>query len=217
MLLRNAIFARRGYAFGNGTIRDHFLQFDWYEPVCDDVSTMLDDTDLWNISLLRHFEDRLDENDQSLTGSGQLTGFWHGSASVGSGYSERYLLEDDGTFIYRENSMDGSARLEELSGSWSLDGGHLVLTADSAVFLVGGEPVEPYASFGSDYVIENGVSTPSPIEPPLVLRLPVEGYTANYAETCGNDAYDHLTVPYMRIGTGGFWRISSDPGSLENW
>jgi hypothetical protein len=216
MLLRNSIFARLGYIFVNDSISEYFLQFHWYHPRSRDVGDDLSDTDLWNIRLIRYYEDRLGENGDGSMQESDLQGFWHGSASVGSGYSERYLLYEDGKFVFRENSMDGSARLEEVSGVWLLDDGHLVLEVDSAVYLDGGEIVEPYASWGSEYVIEGGVRTRTGIEPGLVLRMPIDGYTDNYAKSCGNDEFEHLTVPFMRVGFGDYWRISGDPASLDN-
>lgn len=140
-----------------------------------------------------------------------LTGFWHGSPSVGSGYSNLFLLFDDGSFVYRESSMDGSSRLRELSGRWLVEGNHLVLEADSAVFLEGGEIVEPYASWGSDYVIEGADMAGRTLIGMELLRLPMDGYTSNYAESSGAEDYEHLTVPYMRIGIRGYWRMHRDP------
>jgi len=217
MLLRNSIFARLGYRFRNASIASHFESFDWYDPSLEDVSSMLSETDRLNIAYIRHFEDRVEDPGPGLPGMEELAGFWHGSASVGSGYSERYLLFPEGDFVYRENSMDGSARLLELSGAWHAEAGHLVLEADSAVYLEGGEIVEPYASWGSDYVIEGGRECPAALDPALTLRLPVDGYTPDYASSTGEDGFDHLTVPYMMIGTGGFWRMHADPsmGWLE--
>lgn len=211
MLLRNSIFARHGYMFRNGTIGEHFMTFDWYRPVNEDVDSLLNATDLWNIRLIRHYEDHLTDDGSAPPEEADLTGFWHGSASVGSGYSERYLLFDDGSFIYRTSSMDGSARLDELSGEWSIDGCHLVLLADTMTFLRGGRIEEPYASWGSEYVIDGATSVCLELPPGEVFRLPLEAYTPNYAESSGDEEFEHLTVPYMWIGYGEFWRMHSDP------
>ncbi|MBN2585970.1 MAG: YARHG domain-containing protein [Candidatus Fermentibacteraceae bacterium] len=215
MLLRNTVFARLGYIFRNETLLDHFRQFQWYGPEYDDVSPMLSDDDLWNIRLVRYYEDRIDHTVPGLPDEEGMAGFWHGSAAVGSGYSDRFLLFEEGKFVYRGSSMDGSSRLEELSGMWSLDGGHLVLDADSASYLLGGDIIEPYASWGSEYVIENGVRTEVELVPHRVFRMPLDGYTNNYAECSGEEEYRHLTVPYVRIGFGGYWRISRDPAGMD--
>jgi len=211
MLLRNSIFARHGYMFSTSTIGEHFMAFDWYRPVNEEVDSLLNATDLWNIRLIRHYEDRLTDDGSAPPEEADLTGFWHGSACVGSGYSERYLLFDDGSFIYRTSSMDGSARLIELKGEWSVDGCHLVLLADTAAYLRGGRILEPFASWGSEYVIDGASSISLALIPAEVFRLPLEAYTPDYAESSGDEEFEHLTVPYMWIGAGEFWRIHSDP------
>ncbi len=209
--LRNAVYARYGLIFVSDDVREHFQSFEWYRPLHEDVSDELTETDLWNIRLIRHYEDRLEDDGSGPPEGTDLTGFWHGSPSVGSGYSDLFLLFDDGNFAYRENSMDGSRRLRELSGRWRVEGSHLVLEADSAVFLEGGEIVEPYASWGSEYVIEGADIAGRKLIGMEALRLPMDGYTSNYAESSGSADFEHLTVPYMRIGIDGYWRIDRDP------
>lgn len=211
MLLRNTIFARYGYIFGNGSIAIHFQQYGWYEPTREDVSEFLTETDQRNIASIRYFEDHWDDPGPELPDRTGLSGFWHGNACVGSGYSERYLLFPDGSFIFRENSMDGSARLLEISGEWQMDGSHLILFADSAVYLQGGQIVEPYASVASDYLIQGGEEMQTVLDPPLTFRLPLDCYTADYSTYSGSEEFEHLTIPYMMIGTGGFWRMHADP------
>lgn len=210
-LLRNAVYAQYGHIFVREDIREHFRDFQWYCPLRMDVSDELTETDLWNIRLIRHYEDRLEDDGSGPPEGTDLTGFWHGSSSVGSGYSDLFLLFDDGSFVYRESSMDGSSRLRELSGRWLVEGNHLVLEADSGVFLEGGEIVEPYASWGSDYVIEGADMAGRKLIRMEVLRLPMDGYTSNYAASSSSEDFEHLTVPYMRIGIRGYWRIDRDP------
>lgn len=210
-LLRNAVYARHGRVFVSDDIREHFQSFEWYRPLHEDVSHELTETDLWNIRLIRHYEDRLEDDGSGPPEGTDLTGFWHGSPSVGSGYSDLFLLFDDGNFVYRENSMDGSSRLRELFGRWLVEGNHLVLEADSAVFLEGGEIVEPYASWGSEYVIGGADIAGRTLIRMEEIRMPMDGYTSNYAESAGSADFEHLTVPYMRIGMGGYWRIDRDP------
>lgn len=211
-LLRNAVYARYGRIFVSEEISEHFQAFQWYVPLHEDVSDELTETDLWNIRLIRYYEDRLEDDGSGPPAGADLTGFWHGSPSVGSGYSDRFLLFDDGSFVYRENSMDGSSRLRELSGDWLAEGNHLVLEADSAVVLEGGEIVEPYASWGSEYVIVGDDKIGKELIRFEVIRIPLDGYTSNYAESEGSEDFEHLTVPYMRIGIGSYWRIGRDPG-----
>ena len=209
MLLRNAVYARRGYAFRNETILAHFEAFDWYEPEREDVSELLDETDMWNINLILYYEEHLESSDTGPLTAGEITGFWHGSESLGSGYSDRFFLFPEGRFVFRENQMNGAARLLELSGEWYLDENHLVLEADSAMYVINGEIEEPYASFGSDFVIDNGEPVYMELNPHEVFRLPLEGYF----EGGEHEDYDYPLLPSMGIGRCRYWRMAADPNS----
>jgi len=209
MLLRNAVYAKYGYEFSNEIILEHFQEFDWYAPESEDVSELLNDTDLWNIELILYYEDRLESPEAGLPGEDEIVGFWHGSECVGSGYSDRFFFFPDGRFMFRESSMNGAARLRELSGEWYLDGSHLVLEADSARYIVSGEITEPCASIGSDFVIDNGESAYVELRPHEVFRLPLE----DYFKGGKHEDYDYPVLPNMRIGCCRYWRMAADPES----
>jgi len=211
MILRNTIFARYGCIFSDSSLTEHFMSFPWYAPVNDDVSDYLTPVDEWNIRRIQFYEESLTEEADTVPDESDLIGFWHGSAAVGSGYSRRFFFFPTGRFIYRENSMDGSRRLIEISGEWKLRGSHLVLKADSLRYLQGGYIAEPYASYGSDFVIEAAEETGTALDPPKVFSMPMSDFTGNYAASHPETDLDHLTVPFMGIGTGEYWRISSDP------
>ena len=211
VLLRNSIFARYGYTFSDSALTEHFMSFPWYAPAKDDVSEDLTPVDEWNFRRIRFYEESQTEDAGEMPDESHLVGFWHGSAAVGSGYSRRFFFFPDGRFIYRENSMDGSRRLIEISGEWKLRGSHLVLKADSLRYLQGGYIAEPYASYGSDFVIEAAEETGTALSPPEVFSMPMSDFTVNYAASHPEADLDHLTVPFMGIGTGEYWRISSDP------
>lgn len=209
MLLRNAVFAKYGYLFQNEIIFNHFEQFEWYVPGEEDLSELINETDQWNIDLILYYEDRLESPEAELPDEDEIIGFWHGSECVGSGYSDRFFLFPDRRFIFRESSMNGAARLRELSGEWYLDGSHLVLEADSVVYNMAGEIVEPYASMGSDYVIDYGELINSELRPHNVFRLPLE----SYFEGGEHPDFDYPVLPNMRIGFCRYWRMAADPES----
>lgn len=208
MLLRNAVFAKYGYLFQNEIIFGHFEQFEWYVPRREDVSELINETDQWNIDLILYYETRLESCETELPEEDEIIGFWHGSESVGSGYSDRFFLFTDGRFVFRESSMNGAARLRELSGEWYIDGNHLVLEADSVVYNMAGEIVEPYASMGSDYVIDNCKLVYSELRPHDVFRLPLE----DYFEGGELEGYDYPSLSSMKIGFARYWRMAADPG-----
>ena len=56
-LARNEIYARNGRHFRAKVLRDHFEQFDWYEPFTWDP--MLTPLELQNVALIRAAEERL--------------------------------------------------------------------------------------------------------------------------------------------------------------
>ena len=87
----------------------------------------------------------------------------------------------------------------------------LVLLADSAAYLQGGTIIEPYASCGSEYALEGASEERMALAPEEFFRLPLDEYTQDYAESTDEEGFEHLTIPYMRIGLTGFWRIHSDP------
>lgn len=60
-----------------------------------------------------------------------LVGSWHASASVGSGYDQRYMFEDDGTFQYFGSEyVEGS---QNYSGTWELVDSVLTLTRENEI------------------------------------------------------------------------------------
>jgi hypothetical protein len=82
---------------------------------------------------------------------------WHGSPVLGSGWSERFALYEDASFIWGASQMDGATRLRFLSGTWDVRDGNLTLLADLAICWEGGEVVKNtgIASYVSDEVILN--------------------------------------------------------------
>jgi hypothetical protein len=63
----------------------------------------------------------------------KLTGLWHASNMVGSGFNERFALYPDGTFIYGSNEMAGGNSELYRTGSWSASRGRLILTTRTRV------------------------------------------------------------------------------------
>ena len=57
-LLRNEIFARRGYKFKSKDLQKHFSQFKWYEPKHTDVNNELSAIDKQNINLILSLEEK---------------------------------------------------------------------------------------------------------------------------------------------------------------
>lgn len=55
-LIRNEIYARHGYIFKSSDLKEYFSQFSWYEPRSRDVSDMLSETELYNVTFIKKYE-----------------------------------------------------------------------------------------------------------------------------------------------------------------
>ena len=61
ILMKNEIFARRGYSFGVRWIRNHFEKQAWYIPIDDDVYSDLNSTERKNVETLNDFIDLIEQ------------------------------------------------------------------------------------------------------------------------------------------------------------
>lgn len=55
-LMRNYIFARRGYIFESKDLKEYFEQFSWYVPLYYDVTPRLSDIEKYNVNFIKEFE-----------------------------------------------------------------------------------------------------------------------------------------------------------------
>lgn len=55
-LMRNYIFARRGYIFESEDLKEYFERFSWYVPLYYDVTPRLSDIEKYNINFIKEFE-----------------------------------------------------------------------------------------------------------------------------------------------------------------
>ena len=58
-ILRNWIFARHGYKFKSQDLIQYFSQYPWYTPRFDNVNSQLSEIELYNIDLIKKYEDKL--------------------------------------------------------------------------------------------------------------------------------------------------------------
>ncbi len=56
LLLRNEVYARKGYIFANKDYQEYFSQFDWYKPLDDNKSIALSGSELEYINLIKKIE-----------------------------------------------------------------------------------------------------------------------------------------------------------------
>lgn len=55
-LMRNYIFARRGYIFESEELKEYFEQFSWYVPLYYDVTPRLSDIEKYNVNFIKEWE-----------------------------------------------------------------------------------------------------------------------------------------------------------------
>jgi hypothetical protein len=55
-ILRNTVYAKHGYDFGQTDLEAHFGQFEWYQPKEKNIDNELTPIDNMNVRLVQHFE-----------------------------------------------------------------------------------------------------------------------------------------------------------------
>jgi len=136
---------------------------------------------------------------------------WHGSPVLAAGWSERFALHEDGTFLWGANEMDGASRLRYLTGTWEVRDGQLTLHATLAVNWDGGElvPNDGFASYGSDEVLKDYTVGVYAID--NELTLPIGEITFD-----GERGLDSVTINELQCwdctaqssdAFNGFWKI----------
>lgn len=55
-LMRNYIFARRGYIFESEDLKEYFKRFSWYVPLYYDVTPRLSDIEKYNVNFIKEWE-----------------------------------------------------------------------------------------------------------------------------------------------------------------
>ncbi len=146
-----------------------------------------------------------------LTGA-DLEGLWHAMPFVGSGYAEFYAFFVDGSFVWRENGMDGEARLRERRGSWCMEGDSLVLLVSTDLVWEGGSLVPATGSVGTDSELIGFTPMYYDYFIPEEVRLQVGRPSLERAA----DNPD-LPVDMWRMFIGGdpFWRLCGDPSVVR--
>mgnify|MGYP003623357012 FL=1 len=119
---------------------------------------------------------------------------WHASEVLAAGFSDRYLLLEDGTFYFAANEMTGAVRLRYMDGTWIFEDGNLLLTVKRKIVVEGGVEIPGYASLIND--IEGGQHVKYELEPEQYeyILLPVSLATSEF----------HFKVS-IRLGEQQFW------------
>lgn len=203
-LLRNTIFARRGYEFSDGALSAHFSRFGWYEPRGKDVS--LNAVDEANTDLIRRFETGA-YVDGTRVSRDALLGVWHADPVVSAGWNQRLFLYPDGRFVWNRSEYAAGSRLLAIVGSWSTDGTQLLLDTTNVTTMEGGSVGPPAPFETAEYVVADARTVSTGVAGGLMIRLPISEPGA--LET-GTDRIQSYRFGGMRL-----YRISNDASLCE--
>lgn len=90
-LLKNEIYARKGYVFSNRELKEYFSQYAWYRPLGDNTKVILNDYEQSNVTIIDLF---LDEKEiEKLTMD---------LAYLPEDSKDKYLLEDEVDSIFTD-------------------------------------------------------------------------------------------------------------------
>ena len=145
-----------------------------------------------------------------VIGIDDLTGLWHASTSLGSGYNDAWLFFPDGSFLFCRNSMDWQDRLRAFSGTFDVFGDTLRLVITEETVEVGGYlvPSDGYTSCASDSMLSDTERVTRPVDPPLTRDMIIDGLGL---ETMNENP--SLPADLMRLDLDGkpWWRFAADP------
>lgn len=160
-LLRNAIYARHGYAFRSNDLDTYFRQYEWYKPK-PGAPVSLTDTDTGNLRMIQRMEVytalkvQAESIQVDLPFSHQTyVGLWQDSPLVASGYGHTYSFFSNGAVVERTNEMDGQRRLISQVGEWSIENGFMYIRHTHRIYLYGGELVKSSGSIASPKMLVN--------------------------------------------------------------
>lgn len=126
-LLRNHIYARRGYIFKSEDLKKHFSNYEWYHPRLAEAESQLNNIEKNNISLVQVFENAKRHRLNPFTGLDSrlwLKGCWQvGTSTVASALDDRFIfvIEDFSfAFIGSEAEDNISSRSLNFSGRYTI-------------------------------------------------------------------------------------------------
>lgn len=96
-ILRNAVYARHNFKFKSADLQEYFEQFDWYNPLKNDVTEELNSIELENIKIIQEAE-KGNLSAASSSGSSKFSG----SSSSSFGSSQEYNDSGSGSADWNE-------------------------------------------------------------------------------------------------------------------
>jgi hypothetical protein len=136
----------------------------------------------------------------------ELSGVWHAASYIGSGYSDMFVLNGDGTFRFSYTEMDCSKRDIAFGGTWSLAGGRIILIKNYKEVLVRGKFKASSGSCGSDSALVDAIYM-------KIYIAPYETEVLSIGKV-QKETLDKIERMTLIIGDQKYWNIGLLP--LEN-
>jgi hypothetical protein len=197
-ILRNTIYALRGYAFSDPALLEYFSRYDWYEPRSRNVEDSLTPADRDNIRMVQAFE-AMDESAPTITWTDDIVGVWQQSPIMNAGWGDRFVFYPDGNMEFLYSQMSALELIRGLRGTYRVQGNVLIFSIEQIEF------IEHGTEYDIDWLewTESSRNTAT-FERPIILRLPV-------GEISLNNEFDHLERLEVSIGGVPQFRMSADP------
>jgi hypothetical protein len=191
-LLRNAIYAKHGRIFQSNDLKTHFRQFDWYEPMNDNVDDRLTEIDKNNIRRIQVFENA---HPNSILNKSNFASCYYGVIPLGvSSWCPEISFNEDNTIVW-----DGGGE-DNFKGSYKIENGFLTV-------LVTGQNVGAEEPRTTEYFLDNNWHWPNGVtysngtviyKEPVKLVFPVGDAISTYV-------YEIFYYQGRQIGSDVWW------------
>lgn len=212
-VLRNAVYAKKGYRFKSSDLTAYFSRFDWYQPLYDAVEDQFSETDLYNLEriLYREADLQVESLIKTAPATGKknlpsaLIGIWQDSPVMASGWGYCLALHPNGVVVERYSQMDCAKRLVLRLGSWELKDSRLHIRYTHRLIIQGGRLVPAAGSCGSEMELIEGR--------PVLEAIP-GGEQTGLSLSAEKTSPDY-PAPWRTFGSQKLWKMTADPWGYE--
>lgn len=154
-ILRNTIYAKYGYEFKSGDMKNYFLKCPWYKVNTRFSESMFNDTDKYNLQLINSFEANSLKGYIDQIDTRSMIGVWQETPEFADGWGDRFEFHGNGTLIWYASQMNSSKRLLKYIGKWNISNNCLTYSIENIEYIKDGSisiNIENYMG----YTIING-------------------------------------------------------------
>jgi hypothetical protein len=214
-ILRNAVYASRGYSFASENLKAYFSKLPWYKPALTNVDALLDDNDRTNLESIGWAEAHAallalvsPTGSQARTISQieeSFVGLWQDSLTVADGWSGTLAFFANGMVIERPPQEEcRTKRLVARIAYWSVERRLLTMRYFAEQRLVGGTLSRDEACGPAAYLVGGAakiVMLPAPLEQARMLTGPTQ-------QSPGR-------ATFVLDGNVQYWKFQDDPADYD--